>query len=112
MTHPVETLFKGEQPLIDFQIVDKDGTAIDLTGLSTSAINVYLRQEGQSANLYSSGTAANAITDAANGKFNYKFPSVIAVTGNVKGQVVIQFAADHVRITEYFDLVVEDAIKP
>jgi hypothetical protein len=107
----IERVFVGEQPVLEFELVDQDGAAIDLSGLVVADINVLLRLDGAAANLYAStNTNATAINaDPTTGKFTWRWPAVIpaAQAGNVKGQVKVKFAATHIRATDWFNLNVD-----
>lgn len=114
VTSPFESLFVGERPTIEFDLVDQDGVPINLTGLSTGDIEIYLRLEGAANNLYTTPQtlATSIVSPPTAGRITYKFPAVLAAAGQYKGQVKVKFAVDNIRVTEFFDVLVRSGISP
>lgn len=117
MTVSLETVFVKERPTLEFELLDQDGVAIDLTGLTTADIDVLLRLDTASNNFYSNADDVNADaidSDPTTGKFTWVWPAVISASqaGNVQGQVVVRFSATHVRVTNYFNLNVDTGLLP
>lgn len=117
MTISIDRVFVGEQPTLEFRLIDQDGTAISLAGLVTTNIDVLLRLDTADSNLYSEAADVNVATiespDTA-GIVTWAWPEPIpsAQVGNIKGMVVVRFAADHIRATEWFNLNVDIGLIP
>ena len=116
MAVTIETVFLNEQPILEFELLDQDGVAIDLTTVATTDIEVLLRIDGAVSNLFSSPqTNATAINgDPTTGKFTWQWPAVIqaAEEGNLRGQIKVVLAAGHTRATEWFNLNVDTGLLP
>ena len=112
-----ERVFVKERPTLEFELLDQDGTAIDLTGLVVDDIDVLLALDSDGVLFYTSDAdiSIDAIdADPATGKVTWVWPEVIpsSQAGIVKGQVLVRFSATNIRATNYFNLNVDTGLLP
>jgi hypothetical protein len=114
MSHPILQQVTGEVPRETFQLVDPDtGDPVDLTGLASSTIFIYIRKQGAVGNKWTDSETeiTSILSPPTDGKVTYDFPGELEA-GLWQGEIEIPVGVSQSRFSERFDIIVRPGFKP